>query len=140
MANKRNIFEEVGSDTKITSASAGAIARAGSGDRHWVRLWLWSLVGLIIVMITVGGLTRLTDSGLSITEWALLILALAVVISAEMFNKVMIELGRLIPGSSDDSPHNCLKIATAAVFVTMSGTMLAVGLIFARHLWLMFQA
>mgnify|MGYP000391324182 FL=1 len=69
MANKRNIFEEVGSDTKITSASAGAIARAGSGDRHWVRLWLWSLVGLIIVMITVGGLTRLTDSGLSITEW-----------------------------------------------------------------------
>ena len=69
MASKRNIFEEVGSDTKITSASAGAIARAGSGDRHWVRLWLWSLVGLIIVMITVGGLTRLTDSGLSITEW-----------------------------------------------------------------------
>ena len=69
MASKRNIFEEVGSDTKITSANAGAIARAGGGDRHWVRLWLWSLVGLIIVMITVGGLTRLTDSGLSITEW-----------------------------------------------------------------------
>ena len=69
MASKRNIFEEVGSDTKITSAPAGAIARSASGDRHWVRLWLWSLVSLIIVMITVGGLTRLTDSGLSITEW-----------------------------------------------------------------------
>ena len=69
MASKRNIFEEVGSDTKITKASAGAIGRAGSGDRRWVRLWLWSLVGLIVTMITVGGLTRLTDSGLSITEW-----------------------------------------------------------------------
>jgi hypothetical protein len=52
----------------------------------------------------------------------------------------MIELGRLIPSKADESPLNCLKIATAAVFVTMSGTMLAVGLIFARHLWLMFQA
>ena len=57
-----------------------------------------------------------------------------------MFNKVMIELGQLIPSNTDDSPHNCLKIATAAVFVTMSGSMLAVGLIFARHLWQMFQA
>jgi hypothetical protein len=53
---------------------------------------------------------------------------------------VMIELGQLIPSNTDDSPHNCLKIATAAVFVTMSGSMLAVGLIFARHLWQMFQA
>lgn len=34
-----------------------------------VRIWLWSVLGLLFVMIVVGGLTRLTDSGLSITEW-----------------------------------------------------------------------
>lgn len=31
--------------------------------------WLWSIVGLILLMIAVGGITRLTESGLSITEW-----------------------------------------------------------------------
>ena len=34
-----------------------------------VRLWLWSVAGLIFAMVVVGGATRLTESGLSITEW-----------------------------------------------------------------------
>jgi cytochrome c oxidase assembly protein subunit 15 len=34
-----------------------------------VGVWLLSVAGLIILMVLVGGLTRLTDSGLSITEW-----------------------------------------------------------------------
>ncbi|MDC0473055.1 COX15/CtaA family protein [Pelagibacteraceae bacterium] len=35
------------------------------------QYWLISLIFLICLMIVVGGLTRLTDSGLSITEWDL---------------------------------------------------------------------
>ena len=35
-----------------------------------VRYWLYALAVLTAVMILVGGATRLTDSGLSITEWA----------------------------------------------------------------------
>ncbi len=35
-----------------------------------VRLWLMLLFALVAAMVIVGGLTRLTDSGLSITEWA----------------------------------------------------------------------
>jgi heme a synthase len=31
--------------------------------------WLWTVAGLIVVMVVVGGITRLTESGLSITEW-----------------------------------------------------------------------
>ena len=38
---------------------------------RFIRLWLISMFLLVIVIITVGGLTRLTDSGLSITEWEL---------------------------------------------------------------------
>ncbi len=34
-----------------------------------VRVWLYVIAVLIVAMILVGGATRLTDSGLSITEW-----------------------------------------------------------------------
>lgn len=34
-----------------------------------VRRWLWAVIGLVFVMVLVGGATRLTGSGLSITEW-----------------------------------------------------------------------
>ena len=33
-------------------------------------IWLFSVAVLVLVMVVVGGVTRLTDSGLSITEWA----------------------------------------------------------------------
>ncbi len=38
-------------------------------DGPAVRAWLYGLCVLIFAMILVGGATRLTDSGLSITEW-----------------------------------------------------------------------
>ena len=41
---------------------------ASRADRL-VGVWLLSVAALIILMVLVGGLTRLTDSGLSITEW-----------------------------------------------------------------------
>ncbi|MGH6800134.1 MAG: COX15/CtaA family protein [Methylocella sp.] len=34
-----------------------------------VAIWLWSLAGLVFLMVIVGGATRLTESGLSITDW-----------------------------------------------------------------------
>jgi len=68
MATKRSIFEEVG-DTPKQKAAPGGINRAGQGARGLIRGWLMALFALVVVMIVVGGLTRLTDSGLSITEW-----------------------------------------------------------------------
>ena len=35
------------------------------------QIWLITLIFLVSLIIIVGGLTRLTDSGLSITEWEL---------------------------------------------------------------------
>ena len=37
--------------------------------RRWVRLWLLALGLLVYAMVLVGGATRLTDSGLAMTEW-----------------------------------------------------------------------
>lgn len=34
-----------------------------------VALWLFAVAALVLAMVVVGGATRLTDSGLSITEW-----------------------------------------------------------------------
>jgi cytochrome c oxidase assembly protein subunit 15 len=31
--------------------------------------WLWVMAAMVITMVVVGGITRLTESGLSITEW-----------------------------------------------------------------------
>ena len=65
----RNIFEDV-SDVQKPIAAPGGIDAKGHGARGAIRIWLMMLFALVVVMITVGGLTRLTDSGLSITEWA----------------------------------------------------------------------
>lgn len=70
MAKNRAIFEEVSQTKSATPQPAtGGIDRHPKGARGAIRLWLLSLFALVCVMIVVGGMTRLTDSGLSITEW-----------------------------------------------------------------------
>jgi len=69
MAKQRSIFEEV-TDTAKPVATPGGVTRDRSRARRLVRIWLMLLFALVVIMIAVGGMTRLTDSGLSITEWA----------------------------------------------------------------------
>ncbi|MEM0984688.1 MAG: COX15/CtaA family protein [Pseudomonadota bacterium] len=48
-----------------------ALARPmGDAGAFWIRAWLMVLALMVYAMILIGGATRLTDSGLSITEWA----------------------------------------------------------------------
>jgi len=70
MSGKRSIFEDV-SEGKAQEAApkGGMIDARPRGARRAIRAWLMVLFALVVVMIAVGGLTRLTDSGLSITEW-----------------------------------------------------------------------
>lgn len=69
MTAKRSIFEEVGPGERQPAVEGGLIDRGRAGSRRAVRIWLGILFVLVAAMIAVGGLTRLTDSGLSITEW-----------------------------------------------------------------------
>ncbi|MEM8554904.1 MAG: heme A synthase [Pseudomonadota bacterium] len=75
MSKTRSIFEEVDAPStataqaKPTTPKAGLIDAGADRGRGAVRVWLLILGLLVVTMITVGGLTRLTDSGLSITEW-----------------------------------------------------------------------
>lgn len=76
MAGRRSVFQEVGADPLPPTPAVGLIARDTGPARRVIRLWLALLFALVVVMIAVGGLTRLTDSGLAITEWAPVIGAL----------------------------------------------------------------
>ena len=42
---------------------------AQSSRKAMIRAWLWLVAALVLAMVVVGGATRLTESGLSITQW-----------------------------------------------------------------------
>ena len=65
---KRPIFEDVAAATPKEAAPRVTIERP-SGARRAIRAWLLVLFTLVVTIIAVGGLTRLTGSGLSITDW-----------------------------------------------------------------------
>jgi cytochrome c oxidase assembly protein subunit 15 len=61
----------------LSSANGASIAQSASGEAgaggppagRAVGLWLWGVAALVFALVLVGGATRLTESGLSITEW-----------------------------------------------------------------------
>lgn len=77
MTNKRPIFQDMEFQDKgqtpnppsAPTPGTGGLVDAGARGRRALRVWLMVLFALVAVMIAVGGMTRLTDSGLSITEW-----------------------------------------------------------------------
>ena len=70
MSAKRSIFEDVTETTRKDRApTPGLIDGAARANARAIRWWLFVLAALVALMVVVGGLTRLTDSGLSITEW-----------------------------------------------------------------------
>jgi cytochrome c oxidase assembly protein subunit 15 len=53
-----------------SAAPASGIAAMTPRHRRLVSLWLFATAFMILVMVALGGATRLTGSGLSIMEWA----------------------------------------------------------------------
>ena len=67
---KRPVFQEVAETTTRPATPAGGMIDSGHrGARRAIRIWLIVLFVLVAAMIALGGATRLTGSGLSITEW-----------------------------------------------------------------------
>ena len=73
-------------------------------------------------------------------EWTALILSLTLVMTAEMFNKVLLAIGKHVDRHSTAPLLNDLRIGTAAVFVTIIGGVLTIRLIFGRRVWELFSA
>lgn len=53
----------------MASAPQAYVAPASGNGSTAVEVWLWLVAFLVFAMVVVGGATRLTGSGLSITEW-----------------------------------------------------------------------
>lgn len=66
---KRAVFEEVAAPAAVHAPAPGAADRAKARARRWVAGWLLALAALVCAMVLVGGMTRLTDSGLSMVGW-----------------------------------------------------------------------
>lgn len=61
------------SSVSASAASAAAESAPPNLDgrqRRHLRLWFWSGAGLTFLVLIIGGITRLTQSGLSIVDWA----------------------------------------------------------------------
>ena len=54
----------------LSATDQTVTAIPATGDRlRPVRIWLYCIALLVLAMVVVGGATRLTESGLSITTW-----------------------------------------------------------------------
>jgi heme a synthase len=60
-------------DPSSQGEGESAVHAAQSSSNHTparaIRLWLYAVAALVLAMVLVGGATRVTESGLSITEW-----------------------------------------------------------------------
>ena len=56
---------------RALTTSGAMMTGISAADTHAraIRLWLYAVAALVLAMVLVGGATRLTESGLSITEW-----------------------------------------------------------------------
>ncbi|MCF6327344.1 MAG: COX15/CtaA family protein [Devosiaceae bacterium] len=55
--------------THSVQSAINSLPADGPDRLRPVRIWLYVLAAAILALVAVGGLTRLTDSGLSITSW-----------------------------------------------------------------------
>ena len=56
-------------NSTMTLLREDPLTRRQAGKPLAVSRWLLWVAGLVLLMVIVGGITRLTESGLSITEW-----------------------------------------------------------------------
>ncbi len=54
--------------TSMQDAAPGQVSFASDRLRP-VRIWLYGMAAFVLLIVVVGGITRLTESGLSITSW-----------------------------------------------------------------------
>jgi cytochrome c oxidase assembly protein subunit 15 len=60
--------------TNAPSLSSAPIKSAdhhvtSDGNPKALEIWLWCCAAMVLIIVVVGGITRLTESGLSITQW-----------------------------------------------------------------------
>ena len=73
--------------------------------------------------------------GLSATHWAIIILAMTTVLCAQMFNQVLKSIGKLLGSHLPAESQNTFKVGTAAVGVSIIGSIITIGIIFCSAIY-----
>ncbi|CEP09989.1 hypothetical protein [Parasitella parasitica] len=67
--NWKSKFKSTMTASNTSPAAAGAVQAVVTHTKPIVAYWLYFNAGMVFAIVVVGGLTRLTESGLSIVEW-----------------------------------------------------------------------
>lgn len=104
---------------------------AESGMRLGIRM-----DGTLFVHLFVGCGILATASvlGLGAVDWAIVVLSMTFVLSAEMFNQMLRILWKEAAHHLPVDMQNAVRIGTAAVVISSIGAVIAIGLVFARNL------
>ncbi len=73
--------------------------------------------------------------GLSATHWAMIVLAMSTVLSAQMFNQVLKSIWNLLGTQLPAESQNMFKAGTAAVCVSIIGSVITIAIIFCSALY-----
>ncbi|WP_339732373.1 diacylglycerol kinase [uncultured Gimesia sp.] len=73
--------------------------------------------------------------GLSVTHWAIIILSITTVLCAQMFNQVLKSIWNLLGKQLPEESQNMFKAGTAAVCVSIIGSVITIGIIFSSALY-----
>lgn len=72
--------------------------------------------------------------GLSTLDWAILVLSMTFVLSAEMLNQMLRILWKEAAHHLPVELRNAVRMSTAAVVISSIGAVIAIGLVLARNL------
>jgi len=111
----------------LVEAERGITAGFRSDSIFFVHLFLGSLAVAASVLL-----------GLSATQWAIVILALAVTIASELFHQVLKQLGDLVAPTEPAPAAALRRFGAAAVAVATIGSIAAMTVILGARLWSLF--
>lgn len=77
--------------------------------------------------------------GLSLMQWCIVVLALTLVLTAEMFQQVLKTILESLGHHFPEASRRAERIGTAAVSITILGTVILIGLIFTERLMQLFS-
>lgn len=118
--------------TKLRSEWRQRLVDAERGITFGIRLDSTFFIHFFTGSAVIAGAMLL---GLSATHWAIVVLAMTTVLCAQMFNQVLKSIWKLLGNHLPAESQNTFKAGTAAVCVSIIGSVITIAIIFCSALY-----
>ncbi|QDT95221.1 diacylglycerol kinase [Gimesia aquarii] len=118
--------------TKLRSEWRQRLVDAERGITFGIRLDSTFFIHFFTGSAVIAGAMLL---GLSATHWAIIVLAMTTVLCAQMFNQVLKSIWKLLGNHLPAESQNTFKAGTAAVCVSIIGSVITIAIIFCSALY-----